>query len=645
MMIDEKKSRQELISELKKLCMENASLKAALADRERGRRLFDKEPFFEAGFHSIADAVIFADLKGRITCMNQAAESLWGYSLEELRGKSTKCLYARKDDYENLGFSSMHVSDEIKNPVFELEFRRKNGERFFAQSQGVQIRGEKGAVLGFIGIHRDITRRREARERLRISEERYRNVYTTAPLAFVIWDRNCHITGWNRRAEEMFGWSREEAEGMNFFEFLVPAAVREEVKGVVRDLLDRLEPTTNISENLTKSGEIIICQWNNSILYDRQGHIDGVLSLALDITERRKAEEALMKSEAKFRLAFENATDAIIWADPATGLIMNCNKAAERLLEKSREEIVGCHQRTLHPPHLADYYENLFVSHYSMQTPADTEAEVITASGRLVPVRITAAVTMIGEEPIMQGIFRDITERKQAERAVKESSERIKYFAYSISHDLKNPAVAMNGIVRRFYSRYRDKFDPKGASYCEQILKTSEHIAALVQDINIYIRTKQRPLDIEQIDLHDVFRSLQEEFAIPLTVRGVRLLMPDLVPVIRADRLALIRALQNLIDNALKYGGQPLSKIEVGYGGTMELHIISVRDDGIGLSREEVENIFDVFQRSANAKKIEGTGLGLAIVKEIAEHHGGMVWADPDLERGIAFHLAISKAL
>lgn len=639
MMID------ELVNELKKLRMENASLKAALADKERAGRLLDKEPFFEAGFHSIADAVIFADLRGRITCMNQAAEALWGYSLEELRGKSTKCLYAHKEDYENLGFSSLHVSNEIKNPVFELEFIRKNGERFFAQSQGVQILGEKGAVLGFIGIHRDITRSRVARERLRISEERYRNVYTTAPLAFVIWDRNGHITGWNRRAEEMFGWSRDEAEGKNFFEFLVPPEVRADMEGVVRDLLEKREPTTNISDNLTKSGEIIVCQWSNSILCDREGQIDGVLSLALDITERRKTEEALARSEAKFRLAFENATDAIFWADPTSGLITNCNKAAERLLEKKKEEIVGCHQRTLHPPHLADYYEDLFISHYSMKTTADTEAEVITATGRLVPVRITAAITMIGEEPIMQGIFRDISERKQAERAVKESSERIKYFAYSISHDLKNPAEAMNGIVRRFYSRYRDKFDPKGISYCEQILKTSEHIAALVQDINTYIQTKQRPLDIESIDLHDVFRSLQEEFAVPLTIRGIRLVLPDLVPLIRADRVALIRALQNLIDNALKYGGQNLTKIEVGYGQTMEYHIISVRDDGGGLSPEGAKNIFDVFQRSANARKIEGTGLGLAIVKEIAEHHGGMVWADPDLERGIAFQLAISKEL
>jgi len=134
------------------------------------------------------------------------------------------------------------------------------------------------------------------------------------------------------------------------------------------------------------------------------------------ISNLKKKIEELKATEEKFRLAFENAKDAIFWADPKTGMITNCNKAAESLLEKKRNEIIGYPQTKLHPSEKAAFYAKMFKKHIKQKKAVDDEAEVITKSAKIKPVHITASVTLIGGKPIIQGIFRDITERKKIQQ-------------------------------------------------------------------------------------------------------------------------------------------------------------------------------------------------------------------------------------
>ena len=158
-----------------------------------------------------------------------------------------------------------------------------------------------------------------------------------------------------------------------------------------------------------------------------------IKELQKDALERKQGEEALQESEEKFRLAFENAVHAIYWANPETGLITDCNKAAETLLEKRRDEIIGQHQTRLHPPHKAEYYSNMFRRHIERKGSVDEEAEVITKSGKIIPVHITASVTLVGGKPIIQGIFRDITERKRAEEELREREERYRHITEAVT--------------------------------------------------------------------------------------------------------------------------------------------------------------------------------------------------------------------
>jgi signal transduction histidine kinase len=188
--------------------------------------------------------------------------------------------------------------------------------------------------------------------------------------------------------------------------------------------------------------------------------------------------------------------------------------------------------------------------------------------------------------------------------------------------------------------------DEKGQKYCEQILKAAEQIAALVEKINVFISAKEAPLTIERLELKELFQVIREEFSPQLSIREIRWLEPDNIPEIKADRLSIIRALRNLVDNALKYGGEALSEISIRYKESGESQILSIKDNGIGLKEtDHHQDIFAPFIRRKTSKGIEGSGLGLSIVREIAEKHGGKVWLEPGQERGITFYLSIPKNL
>ena len=240
------------------------------------------------------------------------------------------------------------------------------------------------------------------------------------------------------------------------------------------------------------------------------------------------------------------------------------------------------------------------------------------------------------------GALRNRRDRERAEEALLKTSEKVKMFAYSVSHDLKNPAIAVHGLARLLQKTSMDK---KGKAYCEQILKATEHIASLVEKINVYVSTKEVPLNIERIPLKELVQNVKEEFSLQLTNRGVAWVEPDQLPELSADRVSMMRVFRNLVDNALKYGGSKLSEIKIGYRDSEDFSILSVEDDGVGIKEEDAEAIFWPFERKRSAEGIEGTGLGLAIVKEIAERHGGDVWLEPTPGTGTTFCVSISKSL
>lgn len=223
--------------------------------------------------------------------------------------------------------------------------------------------------------------------------------------------------------------------------------------------------------------------------------------------------------------------------------------------------------------------------------------------------------------------------------------DAVEFFAYSISHDLKSPAIGIYGLTKRLHKQYCERLEGVGKDYCEQILKASEQIVRLVDRINAYIMAKESPLRFEVIRVKEILEVIRSEFSESLTKRKVQWFEPEVLPFIVADRISITRVLRNLVDNALKYGGKSLSEIRFGYHEESNHHVLTLYDDGVPLKVADTEALFQIFQRHRTSRGIEGTGLGLATVKEIAERHQGRVWMNSGAEKGTTFFISVSKEL
>ena len=229
--------------------------------------------------------------------------------------------------------------------------------------------------------------------------------------------------------------------------------------------------------------------------------------------------------------------------------------------------------------------------------------------------------------------------------ALKESSDKIKFFAYAVSHDLRSPAVGLRGLARRLFDNYKDTLDETGRTYCEMMMKAANHIASLAENINVFIRTKEAPLTVERVNVKEIFRTIREEFSFYLGPGRINWIEHVSPPELKADKEGLLRVLRNLVDNALKYGGKGLSRIEVGCKEAGGFYTLWVGDNGVGLGDEDASKYFQLFVRGKSDRGAEGTGLGLAIVNEIAERHYGKAWAESVPEKGTTFYVSLSKDL
>jgi K+-sensing histidine kinase KdpD len=342
--------------------------------------------------------------------------------------------------------------------------------------------------------------------------------------------------------------------------------------------------------------------------FDEKQELNSTLSEALrkledESRERLQAEQGIIQQNEFLRHVFESVTHPFYVVDAEDYTVVMANTAA---IPEGLPNGTKCFALTHHQAEPCGGLDHVC----PLQTVKGTKKPFTTEhihygegeSAQYVEVHSYPVLDKDGNVSQIIEYTLDISDRKKLEAILRSNAEKIKLFAYSVSHDLKSPLIGINGLTNLLHKQYRDILDEKGRKYCDQILKASENALRLVEEINVFIKTKETPLTFERISPKELLQTIRNEFDPLFNTRRIEWSEPARIPGVTADRLSLLRVFRNLVDNALKYGGEQLSEIAIGYEGTGEYHTFSVADDGAGIAGEDCEKIFELFQRNSASR-------------------------------------------
>lgn len=374
------------------------------------------------------------------------------------------------------------------------------------------------------------------------------------------------------------------------------------------------------------------------------------LAFAAVVSERKRAEEALKASEARFRSVTQSAIDAVVSAD-STGKILTWNKGAQAIFGYAEEEVLGRPLAILMPERYREAHERglerMRRTGEARVIGKTVELDGLRKDGSGFPVELSLSKWETNDGTFYGGIIRDITERKRAENALARqaqelarSNAELEQFAYVASHDLKEPLGLVNSYVKLLARRYKDKLDADAQEFIGYAVQGVARMQALIQDLLAYSRVGSRTQPFEPVDCREALKTALANLALPIDESGA-VITADALPVVLADPLQLAQVFSNLIGNAVKFRGAETPKIHIG--GRREGHewVFSVADNGIGIEPQYTDRIFVIFQRLHTWEEYPGTGIGLAICKRIVERHGGRIWVESQSGLGATFSFTL----
>jgi len=362
---------------------------------------------------------------------------------------------------------------------------------------------------------------------------------------------------------------------------------------------------------------------------DIEGLSPRYVGVLTDITESKQRALELEQTKEWYRTLLDTAPDAVLVADAESGELLETNQAATKLLGRSRDEILGMHQTEVHPPENSEAYAEQFDRHVaagvdSVQLSGNQQDIYVTdASGERIPVEINARTIEVDGQHLNQGYFRDISERKERERELRQQKERLEEFASVVSHDLRNPLNVVSGRLELV----REECD---SEHFETIDGAIGRMERIIDDV-LWLAHEGR--DIGETRAVDLRQTAERLWAVVSdTSEGADLIteVTDNRGVIDADPDRLAQLLENIFRNAIDHGGSDvtvrLETIEDGF---------AIEDDGSGIAPDDREHVF----KTGYSTDDGGTGLGLSIVKQVADAHGWDIHVTAGSEGGARFEI------
>jgi PAS domain S-box-containing protein len=470
-------------------------------------------------------------------------------------------------------------------------------------------------------------------EPIRPSEERFRMlVEGVRDYAIFLLDAKGYVTSWNTGAQRMKQYRAEEIIGKHFSTFYPAEAVARDWPNTELRLAARDGRFEDEGWRVRKDGTQF---WANVVITamrDPSGELIGFSKITRDLTERRRQEQEVRLSEERFRLMVEAVQDyAIFMLDPE-GRVVSWNAGAERIKGYRPSEILGQHFSRFYP---ADRVAAGWPEHELATARAtgrfEEEGWRVRKDGSRfwANVIITAVHDQSGELRGFAKVTRDLTEKRRIETLEKEGKQ-ISEFLAMLGHELRNPLAPIRNAVAVMGAK--GTADPTTSWAREVIERQVAHLSRLVDDLLDVGRITRGKITLQQerIDLADVV-SRALEAARPLHDQRRHVIDVDLGPgplPIRGDPIRLLQVFVNLLSNAAKYtpnGGH----VWVRLRREGEEAVLSVRDDGVGMSADLVPRVFDIFvQGDRSLERADGgLGIGLTLVERLLALHGGTIRA------------------
>lgn len=504
-------------------------------------------------------------------------------------------------------------------------------------------------------------RRAAGEERDPSTAEQLAAIVRSSDDAILAKDRNARITSWNRGAERLYGWKREEMLGRPVALLIPPDRHGEEHELLARVLAgEQIEHYE--TERVAKDGTRIEVSLTLSPIHSVSGEIIGASSQARDVGTRKRIEreiadarDALEEAEQRFRSAFHEAPIGMAVVNVAEGWLgplHEFNRSLAELLRYTDAEFAATTLDELSHPEDAPGEGQLVDELLARRRRSyGVEKRMRRSDGDWVWAWVTVSL-LHGDGAPRWAIVHvlDITERKESEQELARARENLErsnaeldQFAYVASHDLKEPLILVSAYARMLEERHLDALDEDGRTFVANLREETGRMKAMIDDLLDYSRLETRAGDAVAVDLAEAAATAVHTLGPRLEDAGASIEIEPPLPTVTGSPTQFERLFRNLFSNAVKFRSEDPPRIRVTCAERDGEWIVSVRDNGIGIDPAKAERVFELFQRLHGQEAYAGTGMGLAICKRVVERHGGRIWVEPAAQGGSVFAFALPR--
>jgi len=543
----------------------------------------------------------------------------------------------------------------LSKTVFRITYRINchNGQLKWVWEQGHGVYTPQGDVEAIEGFIADITHRKTAEADLKKSEEKYRTLVESSTEMIVTVNEHGTMLFANRRAAELFGISSDKLVGMKIQDFMTADDADDcihDISLVVKSnrcLLKEKRKVLNGKETWLRVSMV-------PVKISADGTL-GVMSIASDITLQKKTQEQLRESEEKFRNIVETSDD-IVFQLSRSGTIKYVSPRITALYGWEPAELVDKPILNTTPPTEITRVSGAIRTLLKNNLLKNFEITQSDKFGHLIPMEINATpMHRNGKIVGIQGIMRNITERKHNEIELRRTNEVLKEhdrmkneFVSTVSHELRTPLCIFKNILSNTMAQLYGPVAPKLRKNLAIANETIDRLARIINDfLDVSkIEAGKMLLNICDVDLQKLVSEVVEAFTPLAQSKDIHIAatMQNSPIIFEADRDKLVQILTNLFSNAVKFtpaGGN----INILLSEYDQQITIAVSDTGIGIDEKDLANLFNRYVQVTKqiTAPVPGTGLGLAIVKELVEMHQGKVWAQSSLGNGTTFTLLLPR--